>query len=115
MHIKLYVVGVGIGYCQFKGQICERDRLPDPVSRLSNNTRSTFRVRIHLMDTIVVRTSIGLKNDTVNAMGPICKSKAVRVGVMCTAVTSVWLAKESCPKIECVTPSIRSRAVRPPN
>lgn len=61
------------------------------------------------------RTSIGLKNVAVSSTGPIWKVKLVRVGVMYAPVTFVWLARESWPKIECVAPSIRIRAVRPLN
>lgn len=63
----------------------------------------------------VGRTSIGLKNVTVSSTGPISKEKMVRVGVTNAPVTFVWLAKESCPKIEYVVPSTRIKAVRPPN
>ncbi len=61
------------------------------------------------------RTSIGLKNVAVSPTGPIWKLKPVRVAVTNAPVKFVWLAKGSCPKIECVTPSIRIKAVRPAN
>ncbi len=59
------------------------------------------------------RTSSGLKNVAVSVTGPISKVKKVRVVVMYAPVTFVWLAMESCPKIEYVTPSIRIKAARP--
>jgi hypothetical protein len=76
---------------------------------------SIIRERIHLKRNTLTHTSIGLRNVTETSTGPTSNVKMVRVGVMNDPVTFDWLERASCPKIECVTPSIRSKAVRPDN
>jgi hypothetical protein len=70
---------------------------------------------IHIKRDPSAHTSIGLRNVTETSTGPTSNVKMVRVGVMNEPVTFDRLARASCPKIKCVTPSIRSKAVRPDN
>ncbi len=76
---------------------------------------SVIRECIHMTRDSSTRTSIGLRKVTETSTGPTSKLKMVRVGVMNDPVMFDRLARASCPKIECVTPSIRSKAVRPDN